>query len=102
MLRKGIDGYAAATKNGEQERRKNHTDRMSAPEERNRNTSEPVIVGEPVVISMAVTEHLVDSDHAGEAAGDRHRQDDLPPHGNTAVLCRRRIAAGRAQLVPPV
>ena len=101
-LRERIDRHAAALQHREEQRRGDDTERMVAPQQRDRDAREAVVVGEAVVIPVPVAEHLVDADHSRQRAGDRHRQHDLFANGDAAVFGRCRVLSGRANLVPPL
>src|ERR1051325_386264 len=99
---KTVNVDTAMLQHGEQQRRENHADRMIATEQCDCDARESVVVREAVVITIAITEHFVDRNHAGEAAGDRHREHDLFADRDAAVLSRQWIASGRANLVAPL
>src|ERR1051326_1985711 len=68
VFRKTIDVDAAVLQCREQQRRQNHANRMIATEQGDGDSSEAVVVGKAVVVTMTIAEHLVDRDHARESA----------------------------------
>src|SRR5689334_4751389 len=70
VLGKAVDVNAAVLQHREQQRRENHADRMIPAEQRHGNAGETVIVGKPVVVTIAITHHFVDGHHARQSAGN--------------------------------
>src|SRR5918998_2043470 len=75
---------------------------MIAAEQRDGDAGKTVVVGKTIVVTIAITEYFVDSDHARERTRNGHRHHDLFANRNAAVLSRGRIASGRAYFVAPL
>ena len=102
MFGKTIDVNSAVLQRSKQQRSEDHSNRMIPTEQRHRNSGKAVVIGEAVVIAIAIAKHFVDSDHAGERAGDCHRKNYLFANRNAAVLCCKRVTTGRTNFVTPL
>ena len=86
MLGKTVDIDAAVLQRRKQQRREDHSHRMIAAEQRDGDSGEAVVIGKAVVVTITITQHFVDADHARERAGYGHRQHDLFANRDAAVL----------------
>src|SRR5690349_21177182 len=102
VLGKTVDVDPAMLEHGKQQRGEYDADRMIASEQSDGDSSEAVVIGEAVVVTIAITHDFVDPHHARERTGHGHREHDLFANRNTAVLRRRRIASGRAYFIAPL
>src|SRR6185369_4915586 len=66
VFRKTVDVNAAVLQCGKQQRCQYHSARVIATEQSDCNSSEAVVVGKAVVVTMTIAEHFVNRDHACE------------------------------------
>src|SRR4030095_12599858 len=94
VVSEGSDRNATALEHSKQQRRNEDAYRVVAAQQRHSNTSEAIVIRKAVVITIAITKHFVDPNHAGQSSGYCHRNDNLFPHRDAAILSRAGIRSG--------
>src|SRR2546425_6690024 len=66
------------------------------------NSRETVLRGETLIISISITEHLVDCNHSCQSTRNGHREHNLLLDGDASVFGRARILTCGADFVSPL
>src|SRR6266481_6533680 len=97
-----VDKDPAPQQHGKKDRGEKDTDRVVAAQKGYGDSDESVVCREAVVVTITVTEHFIDSDHAGQPTRNSHRQNNLFANRNAAVFCGCGVRARRANFISPL